>query len=310
MKSDFIDFLRCFKFNPNYVTIDTKNGFDLRIKGPWLHTILFEVPVLAIVNEVYFKRTSNYKECEAEGMKRLREKVKLLDASPYDFKFAEFGTRRRYSMPWQQQVLWNNQYLKNRCVGTSNVMFAKQFNMKPIGTMAHEWIQAGQAMDVRLVHSQKFMLDAWMKEYRGDLGIALTDTISLDVFLKEFDLFFAKLFDGLRHDSGCPYTFGEKVIARYKELGIDPKTKTAVWTDSLDIPKAIDIHNQFIGRIKTSFGIGTNLTNDLGPEPINIVIKMVRCNNQPVAKLSDNPKKNMCEDQKYVEYLKSVFGVK
>ena len=311
ISSDFIDFLRFFRFNANYVSMDTHNGLDLRITGPWLHTILFEVPVLSIINEIYFRhhRADAFNPHEEVGMNRLKAKLALLENAPNDFHYAEFGTRRRYSRAWQERVL-NYLHRDLHCVGTSNVMLAKKTGMKAIGTMAHEWIEAGQACDVRLIHSQKFMLDSWMKEYRGDLGIALTDTICLDAFLKDFDLFFAKLFDGVRHDSGDPYIFGDKVIARYKALGIDPLTKTAVWTDSLDLPKAIDLHKTFKGRIKTSFGIGTNLTNDLGPEPINIVIKMVRCNNQPVAKLSDNPKKNMCEDQKYVEYLKSVFGVK
>ena len=301
IKKDYVEFLRLFRMNPSFVKIET-NPFRLTIEGPWLHTILFEVPVLALINETYFAKVA----LGTGGQRRLRDKLDILAFAPKDFKLAEFGTRRRYSGYWQDivvQCLAKSEHF----VGTSNVMLAKKHNLTPIGTMAHELIQAGQAF-VRISESQKHMLDCWVREYRGDLGIALSDTLGIDAFIRDFDLYFAKLYDGIRWDSGDAYEFGEKVIAHYKKLGIDPMTKTLVFTDSLDIPRALKIHDAFRTRIKTSFGLGTNLTNDLGPEPINIVVKMIECNGQPVAKLSDDPGKQACDDLGYLAYLKSVFG--
>jgi nicotinate phosphoribosyltransferase len=193
--------------------------------------------------------------------------------------------------------------------GTSNVYLAKQLGMTPIGTMAHEFMQAFQALDVRLRDSQKAALEAWVHEYRGDLGIALTDVVGMDAFLRDFDLYFAKLFDGLRHDSGDPYIWGDKAIAHYEKLKIDPKTKVLTFSDGLNLEKAWELHQYFRGRIKTSFGIGTNLTNDMGITPINIVLKLVECNGQPVAKLSDSPGKTMINNDTYLAYLRQVFEV-
>jgi nicotinate phosphoribosyltransferase len=192
-------------------------------------------------------------------------------------------------------------------LGTSNVLLAKEFNVTPIGTMAHEWLQAGQAL-TRIRDSQKFMLQKWADVYRGDLGIALSDVVGVDAFIRDFDLYFAKLFDGCRQDSGCPFEWGEKIIQMYKDLRIDPATKVAVFSDSLDISKAKKLYDRFHGRLKIMFGIGTNLTNDVGVEPLNIVIKMVSCNGMPVAKIADgNGTKGMCEDDEYLKYLKSQF---
>jgi nicotinate phosphoribosyltransferase len=193
--------------------------------------------------------------------------------------------------------------------GTSNVYLAKKLGMTPIGTMAHEFMQAFQALDVRLRDSQKAALEAWVHEYRGDLGIALTDVVGMDAFLRDFDLYFAKLFDGLRHDSGDPYIWGDKAIAHYKKLKIDPKTKILTFSDGLNLDKAWELHQYFKDRIKTSFGIGTNLTNDMGITPINIVLKLVECNGQPVAKLSDSPGKTMINNNTYLAYLRQVFEV-
>ena len=280
-----------------------------------LYIIMFEVLVLAIVNEVYFKynRPENWLEI---GMKNLKAKADLLkdvekSLAP-GFQFAEFGTRRRFSREWHKIVTTGLSGLP-QCVGTSNMLLAMKLGMKPIGTCAHEWFMGGQAVKhdgfrIGLADSQKYMLDCWVREYRGDLGIALSDTLGINAFLRDFDLYFAKLYSGIRHDSGDPYAFGEKVIAHYEKLGIDPMTKTLVFTDSLDIPRALKIHDTFRCRIKTSFGIGTDLTNSCGAKPINIVIKLVECNNQPVAKLSDDPGKQACGDTGYLAYLKSVFG--
>jgi nicotinate phosphoribosyltransferase len=308
MKSDFVDFLALFQFNEKYLRIE---GSDITIRGPWLHTILYEIPVLAVVSEVYFRRTQPRPDL-AEGRRRLREKIELLrKVEPeLELKISDFGTRRRFSLAWQEEVL---QTLKREVpeyyAGTSNVWFAMRNRMTPLGTMAHEYMQACQALGPRLRDSQIFAFDIWAKEYRGDLGIALSDTYGFDAFLRDFDMYFCKLFDGARHDSGDPFEWGEKMIAHYKRNRVDPRTKTLIFSDQLSFPLAIEIARRFHGRAKSSFGIGTNLTNDLGYEPINIVIKMTECNGQPVAKVSDSPGKTVSKDAGYLRYLRQVFGL-
>lgn len=313
VKKDFVEFLRMFRLNPEFVkiSVDTnaapEDRLSIRIKGPWLHTIFFEIPILAIVNELA-SRPDRVEQTLVEEHGRIRtiKKCKFLQQN-HDLKVADFGTRRRFSRDWHEEVVATMSDM-GAIIGTSNVWLAKKYGLTPIGTMAHEWLQAGQAMGVRLVDSQKYMLEAWVKEYRGDLGYALTDVIGIDAFLRDFDLYFAKLYDGLRHDSGDPFEFGEKVIAHYKSLRIDPLTKTAIFSDSLTVEKAKELHERFGQRIKVSFGIGTHLTNDVGIVPLNCVIKMVSCNGQPVAKLSDSPGKGMCEDPEYVQYIRHVFN--
>jgi nicotinate phosphoribosyltransferase len=312
-KTDFIDFLRNFQLQFKHIDIQltTEGELKIVIEGPWLHTILFETPVLAIVNEVYFDNGHGIQEMVV-GTNKFFKKVEIVrnnfGNNANTFQFADFGTRRRYSTGWHRTIVQTFvEKIPNQFIGTSNVLFAKMFNTKPIGTMAHEWIQAGQALtDIR--NSQKFMLQKWADEYRGDLGIALSDTLGLDVFLRDFDGYFAKLFDGVRQDSGDPFEAGDKIIKHYEKLRIDPRTKTIVFSDSLDIPTAISLYNHFSSRIKVSFGIGTNLTNDLEREPLNIVIKMTHCNGQPVAKISDNEGKGMCENETYLKFLKSVIN--
>ena len=191
-------------------------------------------------------------------------------------------------------------------MGTSNVSLAHQLALKPFGTMAHEFLQAGQAL-AHPLDSQKFMLEQWMQEYRGDLGIALSDIFGFDAFLRDFDRLFSKAYDGCRHDSGDPFAWGEKLLAHYESLGIDPKTKTAVFSDGLDIPKAIALAERLDGRIRTIFGIGTSLTNDLGFPALQIVLKLVRCNGRPVVKLSDAPGKTMSENAEYTAWLRAAL---
>jgi nicotinate phosphoribosyltransferase len=314
IKPDFIQFLRLFHFQRDYITVGTEDGhLSLKIKGPWLHTILFEVPVLAIVNELYFRDISPLPDY-ALGRKKLEEKIELVKKSNDEnlgFVFSDFGTRRRFSLTWQEEII---QILKKELpanlMGTSNVMLAMKYNLIPIGTMAHEWIMACQALGPRLADSQKFALEHWAQEYRGDLGIALSDTLGFEAFLSEFDMYFAKLFDGCRHDSGDPFEWGEKLISHYKKLKIDPRWKRAIFSDGLSFPKAIEIAKYFKDRINVAFGIGTNLTNDITGKAVQIVIKMTRCQGQPVAKISDSPGKQMCRDQGYLDYLRSVFEKK
>lgn len=310
-KDDFVEFLRIFQPHSDYVEITEADGFGIVIKGPWLHTILFEVPLLAIVNEVYFRHMSNESDFE-EGNRRLTDKLQLLKEYEQveNFHFSDFGTRRRYSKDWQSHVLTRlKEEVPHNLAGTSNVYFAKKFGMKPIGTMAHEYIQACQSLGPRLLYSQQFAFENWAQEYRGDLGIALSDTYGTDAFLRDFDMYFCKLFDGVRHDSGDPFQWAERIIAHYESMKVDPKTKTLVFSDSLTFPVALELWLRFSGKTKLAFGIGTNLMNDVGMKSIDIVIKMIECNGQPVAKISDVPGKTMCRDESYLKYLKEVFKI-
>jgi len=315
IKSDFIDFLALFHLNEKSVTIKPsakQNGeIDIDIVGPWLHTILFEIPILAIVNEVYFRNTQREPTFDT-GRDRLRDKIQLLRGRPEvsDCKIADYGTRRRFSKQWHEEVILKlKEGLGEQFTGTSNVHYAMKHGLRPLGTMAHEYLQACQALGPRLRDSQVFGFEMWAKEYRGDLGIALSDVYGMKAFLNDFDMYFCKLFDGARHDSGDPFDWGERLIRHYEENRCDPRTKVLVFSDALDIPKVLRLYERFHGRCQLAFGVGTNLTNDLGYQPLQIVIKMVRCNGQPVAKLSDSPGKNMCDDQAYLAYLRQVFDI-
>ena len=324
VKSDFVDFLSLFRLNEKYITITPlDNGeIDISIKGPWLHVIPFEIPVLAIVNEVYFRNTQPVPDF-MEGRRRLDEKIALLRGEGLEgLKIADYGTRRRFSRAWHEEVLRvlcaklgtgaqrpEPGHGPGQFAGTSNVLYAMRLGITPLGTMAHEFLQACQALGPRLRDSQIFGLEAWAKEYRGDLGIALSDVYGMEAFLRDFDLYFCKLFDGARHDSGDPCVWGERMLEHYRKNRVDPLNKTLIFSDALTIPRTIELYQRFHGRCQLAFGIGTNLTNDLGYEPLQVVIKMTRCNGQPVAKLSDTPGKSMCDDQKYLAYLRQVFEI-
>jgi nicotinate phosphoribosyltransferase len=276
----------------------------------------FEIYVLAIVNELYFRR-ADQAAALAEGRARLRAKIAALrefgarePARAHPFEFFDFGVRRRFSGAWQDEVV---RTLKDEVPeffkGTSNVHLAKKYGLVAIGTMAHEYLQSYQAFDVRLRDFQKMALENWVQEYRGDLGVALTDVVGMDAFLRDFDLYFAKLFDGLRHDSGDPVEWGEKALAHYATLRIDPHSKRLTFSDGLDLETAFSIWRHFADRTQTGFGIGTSLTNDVGLVPLNIVMKLTQCNGQPVAKLSDSPGKTLCKDETFLAYLRQVFQV-
>jgi len=316
LKPSYLDALRDLALSPQHVEIAVgpnaapEERLQIRIAGNWFQTILFEVPLLAIVNQVYFRHTQPDDVANlAEGRTRLEAKTALLKNAEPPVYLIEFGTRRRYSREWQETVIAHlKDALGTRLLGTSNLAAAMQFGLRPYGTMAHEFLQACQAL-VALPEFQKFALDTWMQEYRGDLGIALSDVVGMEAFLRDFDKLFSKAYDGARHDSGDPVDWGEKLIQHYEAMGIDPKTKSAVFSDSLDVPKAMELARHFDGRIRTSFGIGTNLTNDMGFEALSIVIKMTRCNGRPVAKLSDSPGKTMCRDDVYLSYLRQAFGI-
>jgi nicotinate phosphoribosyltransferase len=316
IKSDFVDFLALFRFQRKFIEVRTEGDtLIIHAAGPQVHVMAFEIFVLYIVNELYFQRLGKQEEMLVEGRKRLASKIALLQefgqepALRHPFEFSDFGLRRRYSSAWHDEVVQRlaqevPQYFK----GTSNVYLAKKFGLVPIGTMAHEYMQSFQAFGVRLRDFQKAALEDWVQEYRGDLGIALTDVVGMDAFLDDFDLYFAKLFDGLRHDSGDPVVWGEKALTHYAALRIDSNTKRLVFSDGLDFETAFQLYRHFANRIMVGFGIGTWLTNDMGVRPLNIVMKLIRCNGQSVAKLSDSPGKTLCKDETFLAYLRQVFN--
>lgn len=317
IKSDFVDYLELFQLKRRFIkaTIDAEGRLDIRIEGPMIQAMMFEIYVLAIVNELYFSHLDQQSAWQV-GEQRLNDKIILLQdyrrqMAAYDVPFllSDFGTRRRYSVAWQERVIERLRAVPEIFRGTSNVYFAKQFGITPIGTMAHEFLQAFQALDVRLRNFQKAALEAWVQEYRGDLGIALTDVVGMDAFLRDFDLYFAKLFDGLRHDSGDPYAWGEKAYAHYQKLKINPKTKMLNFSDGLTLQKAWALYLHFNDRFQLGFGIGTHLTNDMGQTPLNIVLKLVECNGQSVAKISDSPGKTMTDNDTFLAYLRQVFDI-
>lgn len=316
IKPDFIDFLRIFRFQRAFIQAQA-DGERLSIvaRGPQVHVMGFEIYVLAIVNELYFRRLAQPGTLD-EGRRRLAEKVGLLrafdDEPPrrHPFEFFDFGLRRRFSGTWQREVVTAfKRELPQFFKGTSNVLLARDLGLVPIGTMAHEYLQTYQALGVRLRDHQKAALEDWVQEYRGDLGVALTDVVGMDAFLADFDLYFAKLFDGLRHDSGDPFAWAEKALAHYAKLRIDASTKRLVFSDGLDLPRALALYRHFADRTQLGFGIGTNLSNDVGLTPLNIVMKLTHCNGQPVAKLSDSPGKTLCDDQTFLAYLRQVFQI-
>ena len=317
MKEDFVNYLFSYRNNFNRVDTYIDNNGDLHIDvhGTWVNTILLEVPILAIVNEVYFtngKTEDEMRTVEMEGLFRLEKKIETLQqavAIGNGIKFMEFGTRRRRYQAWQERVVKHLVDNSRGClIGTSNVLLAKKFNIKPIGTHAHEWFMVHQAL-VLLQDSQKVALQRWADENRGQLGIALCDTLGLDAFLRDFDLYFAKLYDGVRQDSGDPIEVYNKVVAHYEKLGIDPKTKSIIFSDGLTIDSALALQKK-VTKVNALYGIGTSLTNDFGDEALQIVMKVTEANGRPVAKISEARGKTMCNDPVFLEYLKTVFNIK
>ncbi|MGV3614494.1 MAG: nicotinate phosphoribosyltransferase [Fimbriimonas sp.] len=305
----FVDGLRRLRLDPERVHIGERNGdLDIGIEGDWYETIWFEVPVLAIVNEVYARHQS---VDPAIGPERLRQKVEALrercaHASPEacELRIMEFGTRRRFSRDWQETVVAEfAERVPDNLQGTSNVDLARRYGIRPQGTMAHEWLQAHQAL-APLPDFQRAALDGWLQEFRGSLGIALSDVVGFDAFLRDFDLLLARAFEGARHDSGDPFVWAEKLLAHYRALGLDPRTKTAVFSDGLDLEKCFALWDRFGRDLRLVFGIGTNLTNDVGIRPLQTVIKLVEVDGFPVAKLSDSPGKGMCEVPEFETFLR------
>ena len=308
IKSDYIEFLRLWRPLRRYVYCygDNCGNLFIEIEGPLFSVMQFEIYLLEIVNEVYFRMKYDYIELVNSAKEKLVAKMNGFRADVYDFKFAEFGCRRRLSREWQDYVV--SELVKDEhCVGTSNVYLAMKYGVKPIGTYAHEFVQMYQGVPgVQLAYTNKMALEEWFEEYQGDNGTALTDTLGTDLFLRDFNKLQALCYTGVRHDSGDPFEWGNKMIAHYEKLGIDPKTKTLLFSDGLNFDVAQRICNYFKDRINVSFGIGTFLSNDTYVEPLNIVIKLQYVNGHPVAKLSDSPGKAMCQSGDYLEYLKNA----
>lgn len=314
IKGSYVDFLRLWqpRFEDFTISNDAECGLSIETAGTWLNTSMYEIPVLAIVNEVYFRMKYNYDELLESFEKRLDEKFnKLKYGNWYAGTFSEFGLRRRLSAEAQEMVVEKFSHLNDtmhsasKFIGTSNVYLAKKYGVTPVGTMAHEWIMCvGQGNHKHNpAYSNWYALNAWIKEYGVLNGIALTDTITTDCFLKDFQLTYATLFSGVRHDSGDPIEWGQKMIDHYQSLGIDPRTKTLLFSDSLNFEKADEIFRVFNGRTNVAFGIGTYLSNDTEVSPLNIVMKVTVANGQDVAKISDDMGKCMCQNPEYVDYL-------
>lgn len=319
IKGSYVDFLRLWqpRFEDFEITADAECGLSIETRGTWLNTSMYEIPTLAIVNEVYFRMNYDYDTLITSFKERLEEKFANLKSGKwYVGVFSEFGLRRRLSAEAQELVVEKFSHLNDtahcasRFVGTSNVYLAKKFGLTPVGTMAHEWIMCvGQGNHKHNpAYSNWYALDAWVKEYGVLNGTALTDAITTDCFLKDFQLTYATLFSGVRHDSGDPIEWGEKMIKHYENLGIDAKTKTLLFSDSLNFERADKLFRHFNGRAKVAFGIGTYLSNDTIATPLNIVMKTTLCNGQDVAKISDTPGKGMCKNPAYVDYLQRCIN--
>ena len=307
IKSDYVEFLRLWRPLRKYVKCWLEEGqLHIEVRGPLFSAMQFEIYLLEIVNEVYFRMKYDYLMLVASAREKLLYKIRGFREEMYDFKFAEFGCRRRLSREWQDYAV-SELLQTGHCVGTSNVYLAMKYGCKPIGTYAHEYVQMYQGVPgVTLAYTNKMAMDEWFEEYQGDNGTALTDTLGTDLFLMDFNKLQANCYTGVRHDSGDPIEWGEKIIAHYEKLGIDPKTKTLLFSDSLDFDKAQKIYDHFKDRINVSFGIGTFISNDTCVEPLNIVIKLQYVNGHPVAKLSDDFGKAMCQNDDYLHYLKGA----
>ena len=318
LKGSYVDFLRLWQPRYEDFEITTKSDCGLSIEtfGTWLNTSMYEIPVLAIVNEVYFRMAYNYGVLLDSFKLRLEDKIKMLTDGTYKIgTFSEFGLRRRLSAEAQELAVkelceHNKDYVDSYCVGTSNVYLAKKYGVTPVGTMAHEWIMCvGQGNHKHNpAYSNWYALDAWVKEYGILNGTALTDAITTDCFLRDFQLTYATLFSGVRHDSGDPYEWGDKMIEHYKTLGIDARTKTLLFSDSLDFERANNLYKYFKDKSKVAFGIGTYISNDTLVPSLNIVMKTTACNGMDVAKISDTPGKGMCKNPEYVEYLQRCIN--
>ncbi len=324
LHEDYIDHLRIWK--PRYqdfiISTDSDCGLFLEAVGTWVNTSMYEIPILAIVNEVYYRMTYNYDELFVQYKRKLQEKVEWLKTGKYNLGvFSEFGLRRRLSAEAQELAVKtlcdsNNEYKDSKCIGTSNVYLARKFNVVPVGTMAHEFVMCvGQGNPMyNPAFSNKLAMDSWTKEYGVLNGTYLTDTIGDETTHLDMEYTYSVSFGGVRHDSGDPYKWGEEWIKhfenyynKYHDERVNPKNKTLLFSDSLDFERASALYAHFKNRIKVAFGIGTYIANDTDVPALNIVMKVSECNDRPVAKLSNANGKTMCKDDAYIEYLKKTI---
>jgi nicotinate phosphoribosyltransferase len=322
LKPMYLEYLRNFRFKPGEVKVCLTEGkdLDIRIKGPWHSTILWEIVLMAAVSELYFTtiekewKGNSQKGCTSESVlaayeNKIFEMGKALEEN--DCLFSEFGTRRRRSSELHDYMMKTLTGIKT-LTGTSNVYFAKKYGLKPIGTVGHEWIMGTSAL-VGLRYANRFAFENWVEVYNGDLGIALTDTFGSKAFFKDMDLKLSKIYDGLRHDSGDPYDFVDSVIEHYRKMGIDPMKKLIVFSDALNADTAIQLKKYCEGKINCSFGIGTSLTNNSDffreSPPLNMVIKLHSIDGIPVVKLSDSPEKETGE-RDAIRVANYIFGRK
>lgn len=306
-KDDFLAYLASYQLNAESIAVGTEHdALTLMIEGPWLDTILFEVPLLATISECY----SQTQSAASHGQSILQDKIAYLEGLEAGFGFTDFGTRRRYSKAWHSEVLQTLQAkAPARLRGTSNLMLAKALKLPAVGTMAHEYLQAAQVLAPSLAQAQAYALEIWLQEYGDQLAIALTDCITMDAFLKTFDKALATRYHGLRQDSGDPFEWTEKALAHYRRLGINPKEKRFVYSDRLSFEKAYQLYQRYQDQAKIDFGIGTYLTHDVGFKPLDIVIKLYHLNDKPVVKISDSPSKIICDNLDYLAKVKETFEI-
>lgn len=309
----YVDFLKGYKFNPDEVIFNHIPGgnWSLTVTGPWYRTILWETPILAILSQVISDIPESKLNTDDYLRRTITKRHRMLKNN---VRFADFGTRRRASFHSQRETIAILSHEDSTLVGTSNVLIAKEIGIKPIGTHAHEWYMF-HAAKYGYREANRRALNAWSYVYDGDLGIALPDTFGTPLFLSQFSMKYAKLFDGVRQDSGDPIKFAEKIISFYEGLGINPKHKTIVFSDGLNVSKAIELNDMFKDRINCSFGIGTYLTNDFDKPAPNIVMKMTMASDNQfkmrhTIKLSDS-KGKFCGDEEEInaclqEYQKTV----
>ena len=313
LSQDYIEHLSHKPLDASLLEVHEREGqLAVRVSGLWQDVILWEIPILAIISEM--RNRFRYPQLGVgEAIMRLDQRLDWLSGElsteeMAEFSLVDFGTRRRFSRAVQEAVVTRLRERLPAFRGTSNYRLAHRLGLPAVGTQAHEWFQAHQQLGFPLAQSQRAALLTWLDEFDDHLGIALTDCITMDAFLRDFDFELASRYQGLRHDSGDPIVWGEKAIAHYQRLGIDPGGKTLVFSDGLDLPRAVALFRHFRGRINTSFGIGTQLTCDLpGVSPMNIVFKLVECNGGPVAKISDSAGKTLCRDADFIHRLRQAF---
>ncbi|WP_343154052.1 nicotinate phosphoribosyltransferase [Buchnera aphidicola (Aphis aurantii)] len=314
-KKEYLHWLKNFRYNITQVKVNNYNGqLHIRITGLWKEVILWEVPILSLISEIFHKNHNpeitpkiaiNYLNLK---LKKFFDSTKGLDLSR--LKIIDFGTRRRFSYDVQYSIIKRLKETFPFLIGSSNYHISRILKLSPVGTQAHEWFQAHQQISSNLRYSQSLALKIWLCQYNNYLSIALTDCITMDSFLRDFDLFLSKSYQGIRHDSGDPIQWAEKALKHYKRLGIDPSTKTLLFSDNLNFKKIITLYKKFQSKINVMFGIGTQLTCDIpNVKPLNIVIKLVKCNGKPVAKISDSPGKKFCLDKKFMESLFQTFNL-